>query len=89
MPDYIAISNSEPRLRAWLLPDHPDDDLSAPLPGENGWRVVIETVDEQVRFEPLRSTWEPTLDRALAHLHEYWSEPPVWRTHPEGERVEV
>ena len=77
MVDYIAETDTEPKIRAWLTPEEP------------GWRIVIETVDQTVQFEPLRSTWEPTIHEAIAHANRYWATKPVWRDHETGEVAQI
>jgi hypothetical protein len=77
MPDYRAETTHEPKLQAWLHPDEP------------GWRLVIEYVDETIRYEPIRSTCEPTLHEALRHMDLYWPEFPEWRCLETGQSVDV
>ncbi len=80
MSEFIAESESEPRLRTWL---YPADD------GLNGWRIVIETIDPAVSLEPLRAAWEPTLEEAIAHADLHWPTKPIWKDAASGEVVEL
>ncbi|MDP9414115.1 MAG: hypothetical protein M3Q08_08480 [Pseudomonadota bacterium] len=90
MPEYITETDTEPKIRAWLMPADPNDEIEDPfIPREDGWRIVIETVDESIQHEPLRSTWEPTVKEAMAHTEDYWKERPVWRDYKSGEAVDL
>lgn len=80
MSEFIAESESEPHLRAWL---YPADD------GLNGWRIVIETIDSAVSLEPLRVAWEPTLEEAAAHADLHWPNKPIWKDAASGEEVQL
>jgi hypothetical protein len=79
MREFIAETETEPRLRASL---YPAED------GLGGWRIVIETVDPAVAYEPLRSAWEPTLQEAVAHTDLHWPTKPIWKDVASGEIVE-
>lgn len=90
MREFIAETQVEPRLRAWLYPADEAEDAEDPFePRPTGWRIVIETIDEAVRFEPIRSTWEPTIQEALRHMDLYWPGKPVWRDAKTGEIVNL
>jgi hypothetical protein len=87
--EFVATTSTEPRLRAWLCPEDPLDDEWDPFVfRKDGWRVVIERIGMPGE-EPVRSTWEETLEEALRHVTPHWTAPPVWRDNATGEIVNL
>lgn len=88
MREFIAETETFPKIRAWLYPEDPDDDIQDPRvfrPG--GWRIVIERIEDTGDTELLRSTWEELLPHAIRHTDKYWTTFPVWRDYATGEIV--
>jgi len=75
---------------AYLNPANREDDIIDPfIERPWGWRIVIERPDTPGDGGIVRSTWEPTLAEALAHMEEYWPGRPVWRDYDSGEVVNL
>lgn len=90
MRQFIARTEIEPRLQAWLNPEDPLDNINdqfVPRPG--GWRIVIELIESTGETSLIRSTWEQTLEEALRHMDVNWPEEPVWKDFATGEIVEL
>jgi hypothetical protein len=77
-------------LLAHLNPENLNDDILDPFVERPwGWRIVIERPDVPGDAGIVRSTWEPTLAEALAHMELYWPGTPTWRDSDSGEVVNL
>lgn len=88
--DYVAETDTDPKLRAWLTPEDPNDDgRDLKRPRHDGWRLVIETADERVQFEPLRSARDFRIEDILRQMEFFWKTKPEWRIYQTGEPVDI
>lgn len=87
---FVAHTPTKPFLRAWLNPEDSNDVIDDPrVPRNDGWRVVIELLENGDVKELVRSTWEPTIDEALAHVNLRWPTKPEWFDHGTKKRVHI
>lgn len=87
MRQFVAETGEPFGLRAWLNPEDPADVIADPhVPRADGWRVVIECAGQR---EPVRSTWELTIEEALDHVTCRWPCELVWRDEETGETVVI
>jgi hypothetical protein len=90
MREFTAEDEGAPRLRAWLCPEDPEDNIFDPfIERAGGWRIVIERPDAEGEDAIVRSTWEQHLHEALAHMKLYWPGTPVWRDFATGKVVNL
>ena len=77
-------------MRAWIYPENPADAIDDPsVHRTGGWRVVIEKLVEGKSVEIVRSTWELTLNEALAHVEIRWPSSPRWIDYGTGEPIDL
>ena len=90
MREFISETDTTPKLRAWIIPEDPNDNIQDPhVPRADGWRVVIEQLEPTGERELIRSTWEESLTKALQHVEIRWPRRPVWRDSRTNEIVNL
>lgn len=90
VPEYRAESSEPPKIQAWVFcEDKAEADLDPMIPRRDGWRIVIEYVDQNEAREPIRSTWMETLKEVLEQTDYYFPEEPVWKAVDTGEVVDL
>ena len=88
--DYISETATEPKLRAWLMPADPDDEIEDPrIPRPDGWRLQIETVEDIGPEGLIRSAWEWDIRTVLMNMGDYWETEPVWKVCQTGEMIDL
>jgi hypothetical protein len=88
--DYIAETETEPRIRAWLIPAENDDEIEDPrVPRRDGWRLIVEYVDGAADAEPIRSAWDHDIETVILTMEDHWEERPIWKIYQTGAIVDL